>query len=494
MTIEDSALDLSALPLDKIYVNGEWVESSGTAQIDLVSPDTEEAVASVVKATREDADLAAAAARNAFDSGPWSTLPMSERIDYMRRLSTAIQARNEALSQVWSLQVGVPRFLADMLTPMMSNTIDSYLDLAAELSLVEQRDTPVAGAGLVSLEPVGVVVAIAPWNVPVNTLLHKVGPALLAGCSVIMKPSPETPLEAYMIAQCAHEIGFPAGVINMLCADRDVSDHLVQSPLVDKVGFTGSVAAGKRIASVCGDRIARVTLELGGKSAAIVLDDYDLDAAAGALVQGIAGLSGQNCGLLSRAFVGRERHDELVEKLKAGAESLVLGNAFDETTQVGPLVAERQRERFEALVAVGVEEGATLVTGGSRPAHLETGFFVEPTIFANVSNDMRIAREEMFGPALCVIPYDSLDEAIAMANDSDYGLAGAVFTNDNEQAYEIARRLRTGTVAQNGGLADFGLGFGGFKQSGVGREGGLAGLMAYFESKTILLDGAPSSI
>ena len=375
----------------------------------------------------------------------------------------------------------------------MVNTIDPYLDLVKEMDLVEQRETPVAAAGLVAYEPVGVVVAIAPWNVPVNTMLHKVGPALLAGCTVIMKPSPETPLEAYIMAQCAHEVGFPPGVINMLCADRDVSDYLVQSPTVDKVAFTGSLAAGRRIAAVCADRIARVSLELGGKSAAIVLDDYDLDAAAQALVMGIAGMSGQNCAVLSRAFVSRERHDELVGKMKALAEGLKVGYSTEEDTQVGPLVAKRQRDRVEAMIAMGKEEGATLVTGGKRPAHLERGYFIEPTIFANVDNSMRIAREEVFGPVICVIPYDDLDAAVAMANDSDFGLAGAVFTNDADQAYAVARRIRTGTVAQNGNLADFSLGFGGFKQSGVGREGGMAGLRAYFESKTILLEGMPEA-
>ncbi|MFT7289253.1 MAG: aldehyde dehydrogenase (NAD+) [Halieaceae bacterium] len=494
MTAKTPDLDLSTLPLDKIYIDGEWAEPAGDTFIDVVSPDTEEVVARVAEASRDDVDRATAAARSAFDKGPWPRLTLAERMDHVRRFSAAVQARSDEISLCWSMQVGVPRTLAAMLTPMMVNTIDPYLELAAEMELVEQRPTPMAGAGLVALEPVGVVAAIAPWNVPVNTMLHKVGPALIAGCTVIMKPSPETPLEAYIMAQCAHEVGFPAGVINMFCADRDVSDYLVQSRQVDKVSFTGSVAAGKRIASVCADRIARVSLELGGKSAAIILDDYDLDAAAQQLVMGIAGLSGQNCALLSRAFVSRARHDELVAKLKAGAESLVIGNSFDETTQLGPLVAERQRDRFEALIAVGVAEGANLVTGGGRPAHLDRGYFVEPVIFANVSNDMRIAREEIFGPALCVIPYDDLDHALAMANDSDFGLAGAVFTDNLESAYQVARRLRTGTVSQNGGLADFALGFGGFKQSGIGREGGAAGLRGYFESKTILINGVPEAL
>jgi acyl-CoA reductase-like NAD-dependent aldehyde dehydrogenase len=384
--------------------------------------------------------------------------------------------------------------LAKAFTPYLVNTIDPYFKIAEEMSFVEQRPTDAASVGLVAYEPVGVVAAIAPWNVPVNTMLHKIGPALIAGCTVIMKPSPETPLEAYIMAQCAHDVGFPDGVINMLCADRDVSNYLVQNERVDKVSFTGSVAAGKRIASVCASRVARVSLELGGKSAAIILDDYDLDEVAGALVSGISSLSGQNCALLARAFVSRDRHDELVAKMKAIAENLRVGHTFDESTVVGPLATKRQRARVEELIAAGKAEGATLVTGGARPAHLERGYFIEPTIFANVSNTMRIAREEIFGPVICVIPYDDLDHAIDMANDSDFGLAGAVFTKNPENAYDVARRIRTGTVSQNGSLADFSLGFGGFKQSGLGREGGAAGLRSYLEAKTILLDDVPGML
>jgi aldehyde dehydrogenase (NAD+) len=494
MTTEHAVPDLSHLPLDKLFIDGEWVQPAQDGHIELISPDTEGVVARVAAASRDDVDRATAAARAAFDHGPWPQLPMTERIELLRQFSQALQARNEELARVWNLQIGVPMGMASMMTPWLSNTVDTYLDIAADLPLVEECPTAVAGAGLRSLEPVGVVAAIAPWNVPINTMLHKVAPALLAGCSVIMKPAPETPLETYIMAQCAEEVGLPPGVLNMLCADREVSDYLVQSKAVDKVSFTGSVAAGKRIAAVCAERIGRVSLELGGKSAAIILDDYDLDEAAQTLVSGIAGLSGQNCALLSRAFVSRARHDALVEKMAAIASGLKVGYSQDEDTQVGPLVSARQRDRVEALLEVGREEGATVAAGGGRPAHLERGFFIEPTVFAHVSNDMRIAREEIFGPVVCVIPYDDVDHAINMANDSDFGLAGAVFTNDLEQAYAVSRRLRTGTVSQNSGNADFNIGFGGFKCSGLGREGGLAGLKSYFESKTMLLDGVPASL
>jgi acyl-CoA reductase-like NAD-dependent aldehyde dehydrogenase len=309
-----------------------------------------------------------------------------------------------------------------------------------------------------------------------------------------MKPSPETPIEAYIIAQCADEIGLPAGVLNLVCADRDVSDSLVRDPRVDKVSFTGSVAAGQRIASVCGERIARITLELGGKSAAIILDDYDLDKAATTLVNGICGLSGQNCAALSRVLISRERHDELVEKMKAVAEKVRIGHTFAEGTQLGPVAMKRQLEKIESYIAIGKEEGARLVSGGKRPAHLNVGYFIEPTIFAEVNNSMRIAQEEIFGPVICVIAYDHLDDAIAIANDSEFGLAGAVFTNDVEKAWDVARRVRTGTVGHNGPKADFSVGFGGYKKSGLGREGGEAGLRAYLEQKTVLLEALPSGL
>ena len=296
------------------------------------------------------------------------------------------------------------------------------------------------------------------------------------------------------MAQCADEIGLPAGVLNLLCAHRDVSDYLVRRPGVDKVSFTGSVAAGQRIASVCGERIARCALELGGKSPAIILDDYDLDVVAKEMVDGICAIAGQNCALLSRVLISRDRHDELVAKMKVIAEGVKIGHAFDEDTVLGPVAMKRQLEKIEELIAVGVAEGATLASGGKRPAHLDTGYFMEPTIFANVTTDMRIAQEEIFGPVICVMPYDNLDHAIEIANDSEFGLSGAVFTNDLEQAYHVARSVRTGTVGQNGPRNDFTIGFGGFKKSGIGREGGVAGLKAFLEAKTILLDGVPKSL
>ncbi|QLC26384.1 aldehyde dehydrogenase [Parasphingopyxis algicola] len=487
-------LDTTNIPLDKLYIDGKWVDSHSGRKIDVISPDDESIVAEVTEATEEDVDLAVEAARRAFDKGPWPRLSIGERADWVRKLSNALSERSDDIALCWSRQIGAPYNRSKNAAPFFTKTMDPYIEIAGELDLVEQKETASPGAGLLTYEPVGVVAAIAPWNVPVNTMLNKIGPALIAGCTVIMKPSPETPIEAYIIAQCADEIGLPAGVLNLINAHRDVSDYLVRSTGVDKVSFTGSVVAGQRIASVCGERIARCTLELGGKSAAIVLDDYDLDKAAKTLVDGICALSGQNCAALSRVLVSRNRHDELVEKMKQVAENVKIGHTFDEDTALGPVAMKRQLEKIEEYIAIGEREGATLVTGGKRPAHLDRGYFMEPTIFANVTNDMRIAREEIFGPVICVLPYDDLEQAIEIANDSDFGLSGAVFTEDLEEAYRVARRLRTGTVGQNAPKADFSIGFGGFKKSGLGREGGIQGLKGYLEAKTVLLDAVPETL
>jgi aldehyde dehydrogenase (NAD+) len=315
----------------------------------------------------------------------------------------------------------------------------------------------------------------------------KAGYALVAGCTVILKPSPETPLEAYIIAEAAEAAGLPPGVVNMVPSHREAADHLVCNPDVDKVSFTGSTVAGKRIASVCGERIARCTLELGGKSAAIVRDDFSTEAAAKLLGSTITMLSGQVCAMLSRVIVPRKRHDELAEAIAGVMKQTVIGHSDDPATQLGPLAMKRQLERVEGYIDEG-KRTADLITGGGRPAHMNQGYFIEPTLFANVANDSRIAQEEIFGPVLSLIPCEDEEDAIRIANASHYGLSGSVLTNDPQAAYDIARRVRTGGVSQNGLRLDFGLPFGGFKQSGVGREGGLEGLMSFLESKTIIVD------
>jgi aldehyde dehydrogenase (NAD+) len=325
-------------------------------------------------------------------------------------------------------------------------------------------------------------------------MANKVFYALVSGCTIVMKPSPETPLEAYIIAEAAEAAGLPPGTVNLVPGEREASDHLVNNPGIDKVSFTGSTVAGKRIAEVCGGRIARCTLELGGKSAAIVRDDFPIEAAAGILGNTITVMSGQVCAMLSRAIVPKHRHDELAEAIAGVMKGIRIGHSEDPETQLGPLAMKRQLERVEMYIAEGRKSGADLITGGQRPAHLNKGYYMEPTLFANVDNTSRIAQEEIFGPVLCLIPAEDEEDAIRIANESSYGLNGSVLTTDTQAAYDISRRIRTGVMGQNGMRMEFGMPFGGFKQSGIGREGGEEGLWPYVETKTILLDGAPERL
>jgi betaine-aldehyde dehydrogenase len=347
------------------------------------------------------------------------------------------------------------------------------------------------GVGLLVQEPVGVVAAVVPWNGPGLIGAYKTAPALLAGCTVVLKMPPEAPSVGYVFGETAEAIGLPAGVLNVVTAGRAASEALVRDRDVDKVTFTGSNAVGRSIAAVCADRLARVTLELGGKSAALILDDYDLAEAARILADSARVLSGQVCYATTRLIVDRSRHDAFVEALTSSFGGLRVGDPFDAESQMGPVISARQRERIEGCIARGSREGARLAAGGGRPAHLERGFFVEPTVFADVDNRSAIAQEEIFGPVLAVIPADGEADAVAKANDSIYGLNAAVFTHDTDRAYAVARRLRSGTVGHNGVRTDATIAFGGFKHSGIGREGGVEGLRPFLESKTVLLDAKP---
>jgi acyl-CoA reductase-like NAD-dependent aldehyde dehydrogenase len=487
-------LDTSAYRLDHFYSGGAWQKALSGAMTPLVSPNTESVFAHVASAGAADVERAVAAARTAFDDGPWPRLTPQERADWLRRLSAALQKRKAELALCWTEEIGVPYRMAQGMTGWFLGILDGYAALADGFPFVAEKPIASPGAGILAYAPVGVVAAIAPWNVPISIMLNKIGPALLAGCTVVMKPAPETPLETYILAECADEIGLPAGVLNLIAAEREASAMLVAHPDIDKVSFTGSSAAGRSIAVACAERIARCSLELGGKSAAIVLDDYDLEEAAKSLVGGICGLAGQNCAALSRVIVSRERHDALVAALKARCEAVKIGGAYDPEATLGTLAMARQRDQVERFIAAGIAEGATLVTGGRRAQGVGPGYFIEPTVFANVDNAMTIAQEEIFGPVLCVIAADDLDDAVRIANASRFGLAGAVYTHDVDLAYAVARRMRTGTVGQSGPLADFSIGFGGFKQSGIGREGGVQGLMAYLEPQTLLMSGMPTAL
>ncbi len=483
---------LQSLPLTQFFIGGRWVKPLSNRQIDVISPNTEEVIARTPDANEQDMERAVSAARQAFDHGPWPRMTPTQRGEMLRRLAAELRTRAADLAEVWTAEMGVLFTLAQYGPEYALKNLDFYADLPGTFSF-EQPRTPAfgGGAGYLIREPVGVVAAITPWNAPFATMITKIAPALLAGCTVIMKPAPETPLDAYIIALAAEAVGFPPGVINLVTAGRETSDYLVHRPQLDKVSFTGSLAAGKRIASVCGARIGRVTLELGGKSAAIVLDDYDLATAAKTLAADICMLNGQNCAALTRIIINKSRHDGFVALIKQEMEAVRIGNSYDPQSQLGPLAMKRQLERVQSYIAEGQAEGAQLVTGGKRPASQKCGYFIEPTLFANVASSMTIAQEEIFGPVLCVIPSASEENAIDIANDSLFGLAGAVFTNDRNKAFDFAKRVRTGTFAQNGSLADFSIAFGGFKQSGLGREGGVEGLMPYLETKTVLLAGAP---
>jgi acyl-CoA reductase-like NAD-dependent aldehyde dehydrogenase len=482
---------------DFFFIDGQWVKPSSDATIDVIDSSTEQLYFQVPEAQPADMDLAIGAARRAFDRGPWPRMTHAERAGYLRALADALEARASDYSQMWPRESGVLYSIAKSSEPGAPATLRFYADLANNYAF-EEPFTPspsrVPGGtyGLLVREPVGVVGAIIPWNAPLSLIVIKIGPALLAGCTVIIKVSPEAPGAGYLVAEIADEVGLPAGVLNVITADRDVSELLVRDHRVDKIAFTGSTAAGRKIGSICGERIARCTLELGGKSAAVILDDADIGQAAMTLAGAECMLAGQVCASLTRIVVARNRHDEFADALAAAFSAVQVGDPFEPATQMGPLAMERQRDRVEYYIAKGVEEGATLVTGGGRPKHLTRGYYIEPTVFSGVDNKHIIAQEEIFGPVLSVIPADNDEHAVDIANDTIYGLNASVFTPDVRRAREVAAHLRSGTVGHNNMRIDMGVSFGGVKQSGIGREGGREGLLPYLETKTLLLDGDPA--
>ncbi|WP_330996183.1 aldehyde dehydrogenase [Burkholderia multivorans] len=471
------------------YIGGQWVEPSTAETFDVLDCSTEEVVATVAKAASADMQRAIAAARDAFDSGPWPRMTPQERAVYLGKFAERLEALNDAFARIWSIETGIVYKVAQpRIGLFISGAFRQYAEMASTFPFVEERRSVTGNLGYRIYEPVGVVGEIIPWNGPAGLMAYKTAPALLAGCTLVIKSSPEAPCSAYLFAEICEEIGLPPGVVNVVTADRDVSEELVRHPGVDKITFTGSTSAGRRIASIAGDRIARVTLELGGKSPAVVLDDYDIETAANVLGTSYFGYNtGQICHSLTRVIVPRAKHDTMVEALSNIAARIVVGDPFAPDTTSGPLASARQRETVERYVAKGIAEGATLAAGGKRPAALPRGFFFEPTVFGNVDNRSTIAQEEIFGPVLSVIPADDEASAIRIANDTPFGLNAAVFTNDSDRALHVARQIRSGTVGHNGPRTDFSIGFGGFKQSGIGREGGVEGLTAFMESKTIVM-------
>ncbi|MCW2564315.1 MAG: aldehyde dehydrogenase [Mycobacterium sp.] len=495
-----SAVTEAVVPLSntsRLFIDGEWVKPSSDAVFDVIDSATEETYFQVPEAQAADMDLAIGAAHRAFYTGPWARMTHAERAAYLLAMADKLEARASDYSAMWPRESGVLHAFAQANESGSSATLRFYAGMADDYPF-EEPFAPSAlslaggGFGLLVREPVGVVGAIIPWNAPLPLILIKAAPALLAGCTVIVKVSPEAPGAGYLLAEIAEEVGLPAGVLNILTADREVSELLVRDHRVDKIAFTGSTAAGRKIGAICGERIARCTLELGGKSAAVILDDADMNVAAMTLAGAECFLSGQVCASLTRIVVPRQRHDEFADALAAAFSAVQVGDPFDPATQMGPLAMERQRDRVEHYIAKGIEEGATLVTGGGRPKHLDRGYYIEPTVFAGVDNKHVIAQEEIFGPVLSVIPADNDEHAVDIANDTIYGLNAAVFTPDATRAREVAARLRSGTVGHNGMRMDMDTSFGGFKQSGLGREGGREGLLPYLETKTVLLDEPPT--
>ncbi|QKS01096.1 aldehyde dehydrogenase [Sphingomonas sp. CL5.1] len=488
-----SVTDLLERP-DQFFIGGDWVAPSSDARIDVINPATEELFLRVAEAQADDMNRAVAAARHAFDKGPWPRMTHAERATYLRAFAAELRRRLADISSIWTSEVGVTRPVADAFMGGVPEIFDYYAGLAETFQWVERHEalhSPGAVASFLVREPVGVVGAIVPWNGAANLAAWKCAPALIAGCTVVLKASPESPGGPLVFGEIAKAIGLPAGVLNVVTADREVSELLVRNPAIDKITFTGSSVAGKKIASICGERIARCTLELGGKSAAVILDDYDVEEAASHIAAYAPMLSGQVCSSLTRLVISKHRHDAFAEAMAEAFKAIRVGDPADASVGMGPLAMARQRDRVEGYIAKGREEGATVATGGGRPAHLNRGYFVEPTVFANVDNRMTIAREEIFGPVVSIIPADSEEHAVEIANDTLFGLNSSVFTNDATRAYQVARQLQAGTVGHNWFRTDFSIAFGGFKQSGIGREGGTEGLMPFLEAKTIILEGEP---
>ena len=467
---------------DAIYVDGAWVRSTGSGSIDVIDAATEEVIGRIPEGTVDDADRAVAAARRAFDG--WSQTPREERAKYLQRITEGLQARMQDIGQTVSREVGMPINLATMIQAgLPSMTFGSMGELLDSYQFEETM-----GSTVVVKEPVGVVGAITPWNYPLHQVALKVAPALAAGCTVVLKPSEVAPLSAFILADVIDEVGLPAGVFNLVSGYGPVvGEAIVAHTEVDMVSFTGSTRAGRRIAEVAAQTIKRVALEMGGKSPNVILDDADLEQAVTAGMGGCYINSGQTCIALTRMLVPRSRLAEAEALAVAAAESYMPGDPADPATRLGPLASAAQRDRVRSYIEKGIEEGAKLLTGGPEaPDGLDKGFFVRPTVFSEVRNDMTIAQEEIFGPVLSIIPYDDDDEAVRIANDTIYGLSGAVWSADPERAERVARRIRTGQITVNGGAFNMQAPFGGYKQSGLGREAGRWGLEEFLEVKALL--------
>ncbi|MET9460676.1 aldehyde dehydrogenase [Streptomyces canus] len=474
---------------DRLFIGGTWTHPSNPELLDILSPHDESLVGRAAQAEPADVDRAVSVARAAFDAGTWPNTPPTERIAVLRRLSALREARAEEIAAVITAENGSAGWFTRAGQPGLSRQANAYLKAAEELAWEEvltPSDPAVPVRSVVRREAIGVVAAVIPWNSPFSAALAKIIPALLAGNTVVLKVSPENSLSMGLLADLLAECGLPEGTISVLPADRETSEYLVRHRDVDKVAFTGSTGAGRRIASLAGEQLKRVSLELGGKSAAVFLPDADLEKFKAGLKFSSLLNNGEACIAHTRILAPRTRYEEVVTAVKEVVESLQVGDPQDPDTFIGPMIRRDQQQRVRDYIKIGVKEGARLVTGGPEvPAGLEKGYYVTPTVFADVDNSMRIAQEEIFGPVLVVIAYEDEDDAVRIANDSEYGLSGGVWSADEAHALEIARRMRTGTVTINGTSVGFDGPFGGFKASGLGREYGFAGLNTYIEYKTV---------
>jgi acyl-CoA reductase-like NAD-dependent aldehyde dehydrogenase len=466
---------------DHFYIDGGWQQPSDTEDVTVRSASTEEVIGRVPRGTADDVDRAVRAARAAFDGG-WGLTTPAERAGWLHKLADALEARVPDIATTISQEVGMPITMSTIVQAKSPvHVTRTFATLAESASFEEQ-----VGNSLVVREPYGVAGMITPWNFPLHQIMAKVAPAIAAGCTMVLKPSELAPLNSYLLAEAALEIGLPRGVLNIVQGDGpSVGEAIAQHPFVDMVSFTGSVRAGQRVSALAADSIKKVTLELGGKSAFVVLDDAPLEKAIPGGVNNAMLNSGQTCSAWTRMLVPRARLDEVLEIATGAVGRLTLGDPLDPKAKLGPLISETQRRRVEGYIQAGVQEGARLIAGGKRPAAFARGHYVEPTIFSDVQSSMTIAREEIFGPVLSILPYDTEEDAIAIANDTSYGLAGGVWSADRERALRVARRLRTGQVDVNGARFNPMAPFGGYKRSGIGREFGKYGLDEYLQVKAI---------
>jgi acyl-CoA reductase-like NAD-dependent aldehyde dehydrogenase len=478
-----TATDQAVHVREKIYIGGEWVQSAGGGVIEVVNPTTEQVVGSVPDGTVEDVEKAVAAARAAFEG--WAQTPVQERADWMQGIAEGLSARMDEIAELIAQEVGMPIKLSNIIQAgLPATTFASIPQLLAEVPWEEQ-----IGNSLVVREPVGVVGAITPWNYPLHQIAAKVAPAMAVGCTVILKPSQVAPLNAALLAEVIDEVGMPAGVFNLVTGRGSViGEALALNPDVDAISFTGSTAAGRRVSEAAAGTIKRVALELGGKSPNILLEDADFEQAIQDGVSKCFLNSGQTCSALTRMLVPRARLAEAEQIAAAVAEQFKPGDPFEPATTLGPLVSEDQREQVREYIRKGIDDGAKLLTGGAEPPEgLEHGYFVAPTVFSEVTPQMTIAREEIFGPVLALMPYEDEDDAVEIANDTIYGLAGGVWSGDPEHAKKVALRIRTGQLEINGGAFNPLAPFGGYKQSGYGRELGRFGVEEFLQVKSLQL-------